>query len=242
MKVSEYKQMMAYLTRPGTKKENLKQIIKKSKPDNSPYMVSNGEIMTENEFKKSLPVEDQPGYNPDKDPNLLRRIKYYQGESLGADFDRAIEEEDKALKKLGRDPANILQRNRKVDPLVPKRATTKQMVELKGKIDKYKDVHFPKEEKPFTKIANNLGKNKKVEPVQLTFDFNKPKVQEPRPVVPEKPLEVIIKEASDRRLKQEQEAYDKEYGKGGIPEILRPEWTNTKSNTCWKQWHLLLID
>ena len=35
MKVSEYKQMMAYLTRPGTKKENLKQIIKKSKPDNS---------------------------------------------------------------------------------------------------------------------------------------------------------------------------------------------------------------
>ena len=223
MKVSEYKQMMAYLTRPVTKKENLKQIIKKSKPDNSPYMVSNGEIMTENEFKKSLPVEDQPGYNPDKDPNLLRRIKYYQGESLGADFDRAIEEEDKALKKLGRDPANILQRNRKVDPLVPKRATTKQMVELKGKIDKYKDVHFPKEEKPFTKIANNLGKNKKVEPVQLTFDFNKPKVQEPRPVVPEKPLEVIIKEASDRRLKQEQEAYDKEYGKGGIPEILRPE-------------------
>ena len=35
MKVSEYKQMMAYLTRPGTKKENLKQIIKKSKPDNA---------------------------------------------------------------------------------------------------------------------------------------------------------------------------------------------------------------
>ena len=63
------------------------------------------------------------------------------------------------------------------------------------------------DEKPFTRIANNLGKNKKVEPVQLTFDFNKPKVQEPRPVVPEKPLEVIIKEASDRRLKQEQEAY-----------------------------------
>ena len=30
MKVSEYKQMMAYLTRPGTKKENLKQIIKKN--------------------------------------------------------------------------------------------------------------------------------------------------------------------------------------------------------------------
>jgi hypothetical protein len=26
------------------------------------------------------------------------------------------------------------------------------------------------------------------------------------------------------RLKQEQEAYEKEYGKGGIPEILKPQW------------------
>ena len=59
------------------------------------------------------------------------------------------------------------------------------------------------DEKPVTMIANNLGKNKKVEPVQLTFDFNKPKaqVQEPKPVKPQKPLEQIIKEASDRRLK-----------------------------------------
>ena len=215
----QYKQMMNYLTRPKQKPREFE------KTDNSPVMVSNGEIMTENQFVKSLPIEDQPGYDPDKDPNLLRRIKYYQGEELGAEFDRAIAEEDKALKKLGRDPANILQRNRKVQPLVPKRATTKQMVELKGKIDKYKKVHFPKEEKPFTKIANNLGKNKKVEPVQLTFDFNKPKaqVQEPKPVKPQKPLEQIIKEASDRRLKLEQDAYDKEYGKGGIPGILRPE-------------------
>ena len=124
--------------------------------------------MTENQFKKSLPIEDQPGYDADKDPNLLRRIKYYQGESLGADFDRAIALEDEELKKLGRDPANILQRNRGVAPLVPKRATTKQMVELKGKLDKYKDVHFPKEEKPFKD-----KKKVEVEPVQLNFDFNK---------------------------------------------------------------------
>ena len=225
MKLKEYNQMMGHLLRPDTQKERFKKIIKKNKPDDSPFMLNNGELMTENQFKKSLPLEEQPGYNPEKDPNLLRRIQYYQGESLGEDFNRLIAEEDKALKKLGRDPANILQRNRKVDPLVPKRATTKQMVELKGKIDKYKDVHFPKEEKPFTKIANNLGKNKKVEPVQLTFDFNKPKaqVQEPKPVKPQKPLEQIIKEASDRRLKFEQDAYDKEFGKGGIPGILRPE-------------------
>ena len=216
MKLKEYNQMMGHLLRPDTQKERFKKIIKKNKPDDSPFMLNNGELMTENQFKKSLPLEEQPGYNPEKDPNLLRRIQYYQGESLGEDFNRLIAEEDKALKKLGRDPANILQRNRKVDPLVPKRATTKQMVELKGKIDKYKDVHFPKE-KPFKKPT--------VEPVQLTFDFNKPKaqVQEPKPVKPQKPLEQIIKEASDRRLKFEQDAYDKEYGKGGIPGLLRPE-------------------
>ena len=181
-------------------------------------MLNNGELMTENQFKKSLPIEDQPGYNPDKDPNLLRRIKYYQGESLGADFDKLIAEEDKALKKLGKDPANILQRNKNVQS--PKRATTKQMVELKGKLDKYKDVHFPKEEKPFKD-----KKKVEVEPVQLNFDFNKPKakVPEPKPVAPQKPLEQVIKEASDRRLKIEQDAYDREYGKGGIPGILRPE-------------------
>ena len=47
--------------------------------------------------------------------------------------------------------------------------------------------------------------------------------QEPKPVAPQKPLEQVIKEASDRRLKIEQDAYDREYGKGGIPGILRPE-------------------
>ena len=130
--------MMKYLTRPATPKEK----------DNTEVIVNNGKIQTKNEFIKSLPLEEQPGYDADKDPNLLRRIKYYQGESLGADFDRAIALEDEELKKLGRDPANILQRNRGVAPLVPKRATTKQMVDLKKKIDKYKDVHFPKE-KPF---------------------------------------------------------------------------------------------
>ena len=30
-------------------------------------MVNNGEITTENAFKKSLPIEDQPGYDADKD-------------------------------------------------------------------------------------------------------------------------------------------------------------------------------
>ena len=44
--------MMKYLTRPATPKQE---------KDNSPVMVNNGEITTENAFKKSLPIEDQPG-------------------------------------------------------------------------------------------------------------------------------------------------------------------------------------
>ena len=165
MKIKEYNQMMKYLTRPATPKQE---------KDNSPVMVNNGEITTENAFKKSLPIEDQPGYDADKDPNLLRRIKYYQGESLGPDFDRAIALEDEELKKLGRDPANILQRNRGVAPLVPKRATTKQMVDLKKKIDKYKDVHFPKKkptlkDKPVRKPGAVPPKTNtiKMEPMKL---------------------------------------------------------------------------
>ena len=168
------------------------------------------EIMTENQFKKSLPLEDQPGYDPDKDPNLLRRIKYYQGEELGAEFDRAIAEEDKALKKLGRDPANILQRNRKVQPLVPKRATTKQMVELKGKIDKYKKVHFPKEEKPFTKIAKNLGKNKefkkesfKLDPLpQIDFStIAPPKTRTPEEIAMEQRFNELLRKQNEEKVR-----------------------------------------
>ena len=173
-------------------------------------MVSNGEIMTENQFVKSLPIEDQPGYDPDKDPNLLRRIKYYQGEELGAEFDRAIAEEDKALKKLGRDPANILQKNRKVQPLVPKRATTKQMVELKGKIDKYKKVHFPKEEKPFTKIAKNLGKNKefkkesfKLDPLpQIDFStIAPPKTRTPEEIAMEQRFNELLRKQNEEKVR-----------------------------------------
>ena len=63
------------------------------------------------EVKASQAIENQPGYIIDKDPNLLRRIKLYSDKDLGASFDAAIAEEDAALKKLGRDPMNILQRN-----------------------------------------------------------------------------------------------------------------------------------
>lgn len=50
-----------------------------------------------------------------------------------------------------------------------------------------------------------------------------PVVEIPKPTTPPFDLNKYIKEQSDLRLKQEQEAYEKEYGKGGIPEILKPQ-------------------
>ena len=172
-------------------------LAKESKSDTQ-VIVNNGNIQTKKDFIKSLPLEEQPGYDADKDPNLLRRIKYYQGESLGADFDRAIELEDQELKKLGRDPANILQRNRKVQPLVPKRATTKQMTELKGKIDKYKDVHFPKE-KPFKK---SKPKQLVLPLPELKFDniqIPEPLTKSPEDIAMEQRFNDILKKADEEK-------------------------------------------
>ena len=124
MKIGEYKQMHSYLTRPGTPEQNKKaeENNKKYLADrkaktlkeyglDKPLIVNNGNIQTEKQFKKELPIEEQPGYDVSKDPNLYRRIKMYSSEDFGPGFDKAIAEEDAALKKLGRDPMNILQRN-----------------------------------------------------------------------------------------------------------------------------------
>ena len=176
-------------------------LAKESKSDTE-VIVNNGNIQTKKDFIKSLPLEEQPGYDADKDPNLLRRIKYYQGESLGADFDRAIELEDQELKKLGRDPANILQRNRKVQPLVPKRATTKQMTELKGKIDKYKDVHFPKE-KPFKK---SKPKQLVLPLPELKFDniqIPEPLTKSPEDIAMEQRFNDLLKKSQEEKIKNE---------------------------------------
>ena len=53
--------------------------------------------------------------------------------------------------------------------------------------------------------------------------FHSPTEVQAQSNLPEKSLDQIIKERADAKLKREQEAYDKEYGVGGIPKILRPE-------------------
>ena len=106
------------------------------------------------EVKASQAIENQPGYDVGKDPNLFRRIKLYSDQDFGPEFDKAIAEEDKALKKLGRDPMNILQRNniKKYDrynkETYPSNPEQKRKLMAQQKLEK---------KKPFTKIANNLG-------------------------------------------------------------------------------------
>ena len=147
MKIKEYNQMMAYLTRP---KDSLKNIMKKSefvkgqKKKNDTVDTSS----LEQEIKKvekelsedmittkqrSKRIEDQPGYNMEKDPNLLRRIKVmtkvYDNNDIGNALDKAIDNEDKALAKLGRSPQNILQRNKQPKPFVKKPAASVKDIE-----------------------------------------------------------------------------------------------------------------
>ena len=107
------------------------------------------------EVKASEAIENQPGYKIEEDPNLLRRIKLYSSNDLGPGFDTAIAAEDAELKKLGRDPLTILQRNniKKFDSqdksTYPSNPEQKRKLMAQQKLEK---------EKPFTKIANNLGK------------------------------------------------------------------------------------
>ena len=120
------------------------------------------------EVKASEAIENQPGYKIEEDPNLLRRIKLYSSNDLGPGFDTAIAAEDAELKKLGRDPLTILQRNniKKFDSQdkssYPSNPEQKRKLMAQQKLEK---------EKPFTKIANNLGKKPiaKAAPINLTI-------------------------------------------------------------------------
>ena len=129
--------MMKYLTRP----KDPKKIAKVEREDKYIVDGSKGTIRSEREIKEE---------EINKDPNLLRRIKYYtetyDNVKLGKEFDNAIAAEDKNLAALGRAPQNILQRGKKIDG-------------IKKRLENSRAYGYdPKNDKPFTKIANNLGK------------------------------------------------------------------------------------
>ena len=145
MKIGEYKQMMSNLTRPGTPEQN-----KKAEENNKKYLADR-KAKTLKEYGLDKPIENQPGYEIDKDPNLLRRIKMYSDNNLGAEFDKAIAAEDEALKKLGRDPMNILQRNnvKKFDNNDP--STYPSNPEQRKKLMAQQKLEILKKDKPFIK-------------------------------------------------------------------------------------------
>jgi len=145
MKIGEYKQMMSNLTRPGTPEQN-----KKAEENNKKYLADR-KAKTLKEYGLDKPIEEQPGYDVSKDQNLLRRIKMYSSETLGAEFDKAIAAEDEALKKLGRDPMNILQRNnvKKFDNNDP--STYPSNPEQRKKLMAQQKMEILKKDKPFIK-------------------------------------------------------------------------------------------
>ena len=145
MKIGEYKQMMSNLTRPGTPEQN-----KKAEENNKKYLADR-KAKTLKEYGLDKPIEEQPGYDVSKDQNLLRRIKMYSSETLGAEFDKAIAAEDEALKKLGRDPMNILQRNnvKKFDNNDP--STYPSNPEQRKKLMAQQKLEVLKKDKPFIK-------------------------------------------------------------------------------------------
>jgi hypothetical protein len=183
MKIGEYKQMMSNLTRPGTPEQNKKaeENNKKYLADrkaktlkeyglDKPLIVNNGNIQTEKQFTKELPIEEQPGYDVSKDQNLFRRIKMYSSEDLGAEFDKAITAEDEALKKLGRDPMNILQRNnvKKFDNNDP--STYPSNPEQRKKLMAQQKLEVLKKDKPFIK------KEKTTTPINIPIPTIDPEI------------------------------------------------------------------
>ena len=162
-------------------------------------------------------LEKQPGYDYSKDPNLIRRIKYltetFDDADLGTSLDKAIDNEDKQLAKLGRDPKNILQRK------YPQEATPGQVEYLKNNLDKMKQQNKPTYRKGDAKIIiDELERQKKLKnpilnskPVEINF---KPlpslPVEDPRL----KELEARVMES--KRRSDEEKIRQANSGLGGL--------------------------
>jgi len=160
-------------------------------------IINNGQIQTKKQFIENLPIDERPGYDPDKDNNLLRRLRYWgglEGQNYGKEFDKAIAQEDLALKKLGEKQKNILQRNKKT--------------EVKKSL-----VPEPKVQKP---VAANIPLEQKLKEAEeglRKLDI----LKDPEPTIEEK-----IKQMADATLKAKQDLYDREFIRGGIADLKRP--------------------
>ena len=160
-------------------------------------IINNGQIQTKKQFIENLAIDERPGYDPDKDNNLLRRLKYWgglEGQNYGKEFDKAIAQEDLALKKLGEKQKNILQRNKKTE--------VKKSLLPEPKVQKPVAANIPLEQK-LKEAEEGLRK----------LDI----LKDPEPTIEEK-----IKQMADATLKAKQDLYDREFIRGGIADLKRP--------------------
>ena len=167
--------------------------------------LTGGPSQAATQYRKLQRLEDQPGYNPDNDPNILRRIKHltliHDDNKLGPEFDKAIDQEDRELAKLGRDPKNILQRNNaiKTSPY-PKEATPEQVKYLKNNLDKIKQQTAAEKlngDRKVRKYILNQVKNKTTVP---EFKFNT-EVPDTRPSKPE-PVKPVTREDTIKAIEE----------------------------------------
>ena len=152
--------------------------------------------------EKKLRLEKLPNYNPDNDPNLLRRIKYltetYDGVNLGTEYDKAIAQEDRELAKLGRNPKNILQRD------YPKKQATPQQVEfLKKNFDKMK-ANAEGDRKVRKYIVNQLKNKAKIPEFNLNIEpivKVAPPVATPEQIEAERRFNELVEQDKQEKLK-----------------------------------------
>jgi len=95
-----------------------------------------------------------------------------------------------------------------------------------------KETAGPEELRELKKVENKFKKQTqpkalKPEPSmqELNIRINEALDYKPGPQQPKKEeidIKQLIKEHADQRLKQEQEAYDQEFGTGGIAQLKRP--------------------
>ena len=155
------------------------------------------------------------------EPQVINNLRNSNGKTTWEIMKEVADPEE--LKELKRIEQKALKKT-----IYPKEATPQQMATLKKKIDRYKYEHG--EQKPFIKQDKkkiSAASKEYAETVSkvitnaMASNFGTPPLATNKKE-PEKSLEQIIQERSDKKLKLEQEAYDKQFGTQGIVRLKRP--------------------
>jgi len=181
-----------------------KSLTAEPKVDNSNVIVANGELTTEKTLRKKFEAEGP----------LDKKIR--QGKTLTPQEANYIKQNPFDIKAF--------QRKNYIDTLA--NGTRKSTWDL------MKETAGPEELRELKKVENKFKKQTqpkvlKPEPSmqELNIRINEALNYKPGPQQPKEEeidIKQLIKERADQRLKQEQEAYDQQFGTGGIAQLKRP--------------------